>query len=100
MPRRVVEALHARGRAGGQLQPQWRALEQEFDAWGPPAREFHLGLNGRPVKTGVQNDQFVEITDGLQEGEQIVISGTTTRVPNGGGPGVPGVGGQRVQIGR
>ena len=63
-----------------------------------------LGEDGkptlRPVKTGVQNDQFVEITDGLQEGEQIVISGTTTRVPNGGGPGVPGVGGQRVQIGR
>jgi multidrug efflux pump subunit AcrA (membrane-fusion protein) len=55
----------------------------------------------RPVKTGVQNDQLIEIADGLQEGEQIVISGTTTRVPSaGGGPGVPGVGGQRVQIGR
>jgi HlyD family secretion protein len=61
-----------------------------------------LGEDGKPtlrsVKTGVQNDQFVEITDGLQEGEQIVISGTTTRAPNG--PAVPGVGVQRVQIGR
>jgi RND family efflux transporter MFP subunit len=45
----------------------------------------------RVVKTGVQNDQFVEITDGLQEGEQIVISGTTTRTPNG-GRGLPGGG--------
>jgi RND family efflux transporter MFP subunit len=46
----------------------------------------------RPVKTGVQNDQFVEITDGLQEGDQLMIQGTTTRVPTGGGPGVPGAG--------
>ena len=30
-----------------------RALEQEFDAWGPEARAFHLGLNSRPVKTSV-----------------------------------------------
>jgi transposase len=29
------------------------ALEHAFDALGPEAREFHLGLNGRPVKTGV-----------------------------------------------
>jgi HlyD family secretion protein len=56
----------------------------------------------RPVKTGVQNDQAIEITDGLQEGEQIVISGTTTRAPSGGGPGVPGggPGPQRVVIGK
>jgi RND family efflux transporter MFP subunit len=54
----------------------------------------------RVVKTGVQNDQFVEITDGLLEGDQIMIQGTTTRVPNGGGPGVPGGGGaNRVLIG-
>ena len=30
-----------------------QALTQEFDAWGPEAREFHLRLNSRPVKTGV-----------------------------------------------
>jgi HlyD family secretion protein len=54
----------------------------------------------RVVKTGVQNDQFVEITDGLQEGEQIVISGTTTRTPNNGRglPGGPPV--QAIPIGR
>src|SRR6266851_4815134 len=53
----------------------------------------------RVVKTGVQNDQFVEITDGLQEGDQLMIQATTTRAPTGGGPGVPGGGPQRVLIG-
>jgi len=33
--------------------PQLQALEQEFDAWGPEARAFHLGLNRQPVKTTV-----------------------------------------------
>lgn len=33
--------------------PRQQALEQEFDAWGPEAREFHLHLNSRPVKTGL-----------------------------------------------
>lgn len=30
-----------------------QALAHEFDAWGPEAREFHLKLNSRPIKTGV-----------------------------------------------
>jgi HlyD family secretion protein len=63
-----------------------------------------LGADGKPVqrvvKTGVQNDQLVEITDGLQEAEQIVISGTTTRVPAGGAPVPGGPGPGRVVIGR
>jgi transposase len=29
------------------------ALEQAFDALGPEARQFHLGLRRRPIKTGV-----------------------------------------------
>ncbi|MGA3006186.1 MAG: IS21 family transposase [Acetobacteraceae bacterium] len=29
------------------------ALEQQFDALGPEARQFHLHLNSQPVKTGV-----------------------------------------------
>ena len=29
------------------------ALEQAFDALGPEARQFHLGLRRQPVKTGV-----------------------------------------------
>jgi transposase len=33
--------------------PRQRGLEQDFDAWGPEAREFHLKLNSRPVKSGV-----------------------------------------------
>jgi HlyD family secretion protein len=54
----------------------------------------------RPVKTGVQNDQAVEITDGLQEGEQILVQGTITRAPNAGGGGGPaGVPGGRVFVG-
>src|SRR6202140_1137162 len=32
--------------------PPQQALEQEFDAWGPEARAFHLQLSSRPVKTG------------------------------------------------
>jgi HlyD family secretion protein len=58
-----------------------------------------LGEDGtrstRPVKTGVQNDQLVEIADGVQEGERVLIAGTTTRAPavGGSGPGGPGVGG-------
>jgi multidrug efflux pump subunit AcrA (membrane-fusion protein) len=53
----------------------------------------------RAVKTGVQNDQVVEITDGLQEGDQIMIQSTTTRVPSGGGGPVPGAGPNRVVFG-
>jgi transposase len=31
--------------------PHQQVVEQEFDAWGPEAREFHLRLNSLPVKT-------------------------------------------------
>ncbi len=55
----------------------------------------------RAVRTGVQNEQVTEITDGVQEGEQIVIAATSTRAPNVSGPGGGGPGpGQRVVIGR
>jgi transposase len=63
-----VVAQHVRSYERGQLlvlpdhrlaalalrqRPQQQALTQEFDAWGPEARAFHLHLNSRPVKTGV-----------------------------------------------
>jgi hypothetical protein len=35
------------------VRPHQQTLEREFDAWGPEARAFHLGLSSRPVKTGV-----------------------------------------------
>jgi len=35
-----------------QQRSRQRALAHEFDDWGPPAREFHLKLNSRPIKTG------------------------------------------------
>ena len=55
LPEHRLAALALRQR------PQQRALEQEFDAWGPAAREFHLGLNGRPVKTGVQVRRLLKL---------------------------------------
>jgi transposase len=63
-----VVAQHARSYERGQLlvlpehhlaalalrqRPQQQTLAQEFDAWGPEARAFHLELNRRPVKTSV-----------------------------------------------
>jgi HlyD family secretion protein len=54
----------------------------------------------RVVKTGVQSDQLIEITDGLQEGDEIVIAGTTTRTPTN-GRGLPGGGpAQAIPLGR
>src|SRR5206468_4874726 len=47
LPEHRLAALTLRQR------PRQRALEQDFDAWGPQARAFHLGLNSRPVKTSV-----------------------------------------------
>jgi hypothetical protein len=47
----------------------------------------------RPVRIGVQNDQSVEIVEGLSEGEQILVPTTTTRAPNVNGPGGPRPGG-------
>jgi transposase len=47
MPDHRLAALALRQR------PRQQALAQEFDAWGPQAREFHLRLNSRPVKSSV-----------------------------------------------
>ncbi len=45
------------------------------------------------VTTGMNNDTMTEVTSGLKEGDTVLISGTTTAQPRGGGVGVPGVGG-------
>ena len=55
LPEHRLAALSLRQR------PRQQALEQEFDAWGPEAREFHLGLNSRPVKTGVHLRRLLEL---------------------------------------
>jgi hypothetical protein len=47
LPDHRLAALALRHRSQG------CALEQEFDALGPEARLFHLGLKSQPVKTGV-----------------------------------------------
>jgi transposase len=47
LPDHRLAALALRKRSRG------TALENEFDALGPEARQFHLHLKGQPVKTGV-----------------------------------------------
>jgi len=44
----------------------------------------------RPVTIGMQNDQMTEVTEGVTEGDQLVIAATTSQVPRvGGGPPQP-----------
>ena len=47
LPEHRLAALSLRQR------PRQQALAQDFNAWGPEARAFHLGLQSRPVKTSV-----------------------------------------------
>jgi hypothetical protein len=47
LPDHRLAALALRKRSRG------TAVEREFDALGPEARQFHLHLKGQPVKTGV-----------------------------------------------
>jgi transposase len=47
LPEHHLAALSLRQR------PRLKALEQEFNAWGPEAREFHVRLGSRPIKTSV-----------------------------------------------
>lgn len=49
------------------------------------------GSRLRPVRVGISNEQFTEISEGLQEGEEVLISNTGTTAPRIGG-GVPGGG--------
>jgi HlyD family secretion protein len=50
-----------------------------------------LGADGktasRPVRTGLQGEQTVEVIEGLSDGDRVVLPATTTRQPNVGGPG-------------
>ncbi len=45
-----------------------------------------------PVTTGLSNDQSVEVTSGLQQGDTVVLNQTTTQQPGGGRGGFPGGG--------
>jgi transposase len=55
LPEHRLAALTLRQR------PRQQAIEEEFDAWGPAARAFHLGLHGRPVKTGVHLRRLLKL---------------------------------------
>jgi multidrug efflux pump subunit AcrA (membrane-fusion protein) len=53
----------------------------------------------RRVRTGLANDQFTEVIEGLNEGESVVIAPTTTRAPTtGGNAGFGGIGGGPVVV--
>jgi hypothetical protein len=45
-----------------------------------------------PVRTGLSSDSSIEIVSGLNEGDVIVISQTTTTTQPGGGVGIPFIG--------
>lgn len=55
LPDHRVAALALRQRSGR------NSLEQEFDAWGPEARQFHLHLCSRPVKTGIHLRRLLDL---------------------------------------
>ncbi len=38
----------------------------------------------RPIKTGISNGQFTEVTDGLAEGEQVIIPKAAATTPKAG----------------
>ncbi len=45
------------------------------------------------VTVGLSNDSYVEIMDGLQEGDVVVVNTTTTKSTSTGGMGIPGISG-------
>jgi transposase len=57
----LVLPEHRLAALGLRQRPRQQALEQEFDAWGPEAREFHLRLNSRPVKTSVHVGRLLNL---------------------------------------
>jgi hypothetical protein len=50
-------------------------------------------VESRVVTRGISNDQQTAITDGLNEGDQVVVPTTQTRAPSAGGAGAGGLGG-------
>src|SRR5271166_337153 len=49
----LVLAAHRLAALTLRQRPSQQTLTAEFDAWGPVAHAFHLGLNSRPLKTNV-----------------------------------------------
>lgn len=43
-----------------------------------------------PIATGLSNETSIEVTNGLKEGDEVIVPTTGTRQPTGGGPGGPG----------
>jgi transposase len=55
LPEHRLAALMLRQR------PAQQVIEEEFDAWGPEARAFHLGLHSRPIKTGIHLRRLLKL---------------------------------------
>lgn len=74
LPRRCkstgANAAHHLAAVTLRQRPAQQTLEQEFDAWVPQARAFHLHLNRRPVKTHVHLRRLLKLAqlDGRTEG--------------------------------
>ena len=45
-------------------------------------------IEKRPIKTGISNFTHTEITEGLSEGEEVIIAQTTSSTPTSGGGGM------------
>lgn len=64
-----------------------------------PAQSQNGDPEPRAVKTGLMNESYVEITEGLSEGERVIVTGLNAgsnqnnRFPMGGGLAMPGIGG-------
>lgn len=114
----TLEVGYAEGVKGGMTATATIILEKKDNVLRIPA-EALMSANNRsmvqvmenggavtkPVKTGVNNGRWVEITDGLSEGEQVVIASTSSSSQNPNmirmpGMGIPGGAGgqQRPQI--
>jgi transposase len=69
LPEHRLAALACRRRSAS------RAREQEFDDWGPEARQFHLGLNARPLKTGVHLRRLLNLAQVYGRAEVLAAIG-------------------------
>ncbi len=69
LPEHRLAALALRQR------PRQQARQQEFDAWGPAARAFHLELNSRPVKSSVHVRRLLNLAQLYGQSEVLAAIG-------------------------
>ncbi|MBU2608842.1 MAG: HlyD family efflux transporter periplasmic adaptor subunit [Chloroflexi bacterium] len=70
-----------------------RAIKREDGETYVQVRE-NGAIDKRPIKTGISNFTHTEVTEGLDEGEEVIITATTSSTPTSGGGGMsflPGI---------